>query len=271
MPFILETGNKHKANIFKEYKSQKWPEDPSSGYFYVYSLRDNFYNEAVIGLDLELLAFRQVAQESILPNDFTSLEHTCSSSLFLYTPKYIEVIPEVFAGSGIIEPDKFTIENTIEIGGNKCLVRNIVDKHDLPQNAHIVNVSSVELLLKLIAKSEFTFPSKNVLCVLRKEEGFHLLLLQNNKLLFANTFDFTSYEEVLYFCLNTLKDSELTQEDTTLLFSQTQYSEHASKLWTPYFSKVTSIEECLSLPSYQGEVSFDLQEFKILFQLPKCV
>ncbi|MCZ2130471.1 MAG: DUF3822 family protein [Bacteroidia bacterium] len=246
-------------------------EDTSSGYFYAFTLKNGFYNEAVFALNYELLAFRQTFDEGIAPHNFEPINHHCSSVSFLYTPQHFEIIPAIFKGAGVLNPMNPVNESELDFFGNTLLLRNEMGNRSISNKGQITEISVTDLLMKLVAKSLLECTTTNSIFVFRKEDGFHLILLQKNKLLFANSFDFTAYEEVLYFCLNILKDYGIRQEECSLVYSETEYSESASNLWKPYFANVITIEKQLKLPNYQGSAPFDLQEFSLLFQLPQCV
>ncbi|MCK9480626.1 MAG: DUF3822 family protein [Bacteroidia bacterium] len=141
----------------------------------------------------------------------------------------------------------------------------------MPPRGQIQEMSISDLLIRLAAKSLIQFPSENAIFVLKKHNGFHLLLLKKDRLLFANTFDFVAAEEVLYFCLNILKDYQISQELASLFYSENEYAEGVVELWRPYFANLISLESHFVLPRCQGEPAFDLREFNLLLQTVKCV
>ncbi|MCO6494889.1 MAG: DUF3822 family protein [Bacteroidetes bacterium] len=246
-------------------------EDSSSDYFYVFNKKNGFYNEAVFAFDYELLGFVQTSAEGLILQDFQPIKHHCSSVTFLYTPNYFEIVPSVFKGAGLIDNRAMINETEIDFLGTKMMLRNDTSDIELPRRGQITEVSVTDLIIKLVSKSIIHLPCEFNLFVFRKENGFHQILLQKNRILFANSFDFIAYEEVLYFCLNTLKDYGIDQNECSLFYSEAEYSQSASTLWRSYFSQVIAFEQHFKLPYFRGDIAFELSEFSLLLELVKCV
>lgn len=271
MLFTLETGNRHKSHIFKEYKSSKWLDASPSGYFYLYTLSNGFFYEAVLDADKELLLFRQISADMASPLSFEPLT-PFPLSFFVYKPQILQLVPEAFADT-INNPldERCVVHKTTFPQGNiDLLLFQSVSVSSVPSKLHVHEISEPELLIKLFLKGIWKAPSSHALLVSRFEEGFHLVLTDNQKILFANTFRFTAYEEVLYFCLQVLKDYDISQESCTLLYSLSDYSDTVVDFWKPYFQSVTAIDTLLPLPKVTDSVPFSLESFALFLASSLC-
>jgi hypothetical protein len=243
-----------------------------SGYFCLYTLSDGFYYETILDVDNTLLCFTQISAEIAAPASFETLTQV-PQTVFVYKPQSVSMVPEAFAA--VLSKDDFsadilTHESTLEWANQRVVLIQEVAKKNVPQALHVKEISDVELMLKLYLKGIWKATTRFTLVVTRFELGFHLVLLESDNLLFANTFYFTAYEEVLYFCLQVLKDREIMQESTSLVYSSVDYSETVLAFWQPYFNTVVSIESILPGPRVEGEVPFSLQPYMLLLSASLC-
>jgi hypothetical protein len=261
---ILETGSNHKANIFKEFHA---PHDWKNAIDNIKIIRvgNPFSEIAVLNKNFELLAFYQ-----IMGNDFSFIENEIlktdyHSTISFVTPKRIEAFPFHFHTPSPNNEPISEIEFKWE--EQHFILRNYLTESTQQSSK---TYSSMDLVLSLTPKNIFSKEYSNAFHVHKTEEGFHLILTQDDKLQFANSFEMGTAEEVLYFTISIAKEFGIKQEDICLYYNEDEFEKSAIEIWESYIGQVVAYQNILPYPKVKGEIAFDLRAYIFLFQAILC-
>lgn len=278
MPFTLETGNKHKDKVFKQFKANDQDFEHTFALHAIYRQHEGFEQQCLLSKDFKLLSFVETGDLSELaplsPLAIVGImpqhEPQLTKNYAIYSPQSIELVPYSLATDTLLKKDEQALymhESILNFFDQKIKLRCIHDNKIQPQYEAI---STIEAILKI-------YPSGKIPCIkpcsmflFKAKEKFHLLLIHEQKLIFANSFEGIEKENMLYFMLATIKDLRIKQEETELFYLETEFDEKQVTFWKSYLPQITCLEDQLPYPNVKGDISFSLRPYALLFQPLVC-
>lgn len=278
MPFTLETGNKHKDKVFKQFKANDQDFEHTFALHAVYRQHEGFEQQCLLSKDFKLLSFVETGDlselETVSPLTIVGImpqhEPQLTKNYAIYSPQSIELVPYSLATDTLLKTDNQALymhESVVNFFDQKIKLRCL---HDKKIQTQYEAISTVEAILKI-------YPSGKIACVkpcsmflFKAKEKFHLVLIHEQKLLFANSFEGIEKENMLYFMLATIKDLRIKQEETELFYLETEFDEKQVKFWKSYLPQTTCLEDQLPYPKVKGDIAFSLRPYALLFQPLVC-
>lgn len=278
MPFILETGNKHKDKVFKQFKANDQDFEHRFALHAVHRQHEGFEQQCLLSKDFKLLSFVETGDLSELaplsPLDIVGImpqhEPQLTKNYAIYSPQSIELVPYSLATDTLLKKDEQALymhESILNFFDQKIALRCLHDSKIHPQYEAI---STIEAILKI-------YPSGKIPCIkpcsmflFKAKEKFHLLLINEQKLVFANSFEGIEKENMLYFMLSTIKDLHIKQEETELFYFAADFDEKQVQFWQSYLQQTTCLEDNLPYPKVKGDIAFSLRPYALLFQPLVC-